>query len=208
MDISLSRLDNIETNGWPKDPFFGPTSKLLLQGVKALAAGSQYPDLLTCLVMLVTKNLARRVEIAELDGLIKGHFSSSLNSSFSDSIREAIQNTAIDKLRRLLPARIEREEMELRRAELERILPFDESALNDSTTSESSDVFQIFQKGNIAQFDSAEAAEHAAWMLRGECVNQTQVIVPLHNANSYALDAIAALVGSRWAWIEASDESA
>jgi hypothetical protein len=44
-------------------------------------------------------------------------------------------------------------------------------------------------------------------MLQGQCVNQTQVIVPKRNANADALNAIAALVGSCWAWVEASDES-
>jgi hypothetical protein len=146
VNISLSRLDDVDTDGRLKDPFFDPASKRLLQGVKALAAGSQYPDLLTCLVMLLTKDLARRVEIANLDSSIKGHFSGSVNSSFSDSTREAIQTTAIDKLKRLLPIRLRHEDMELRRAELERILPCDKSASIDSTASESC---QVFSKGTL-----------------------------------------------------------
>ena len=57
----------------------------------------------------------------------------------------------------------------------------------------------------IAQFDSAEAAERAAWMLRGECINKIQVDIPLHNANSSVLDTVASLVGSRWAWVKADE---
>ncbi|MCG9889800.1 MAG: hypothetical protein MH252_01840 [Thermosynechococcaceae cyanobacterium MS004] len=55
----------------------------------------------------------------------------------------------------------------------------------------------------IVQFDSAEAAEGAAWILRGRCTNKTQVVVPPHNSNSYALDTVSALVGSRWSLVKA-----
>ena len=59
----------------------------------------------------------------------------------------------------------------------------------------------------IVQFDSADSAKRVAWMLRGECTNLTQVVVPLHNAHDSVLDAVAAIVGSKWFWVKASDSS-
>jgi hypothetical protein len=196
MDIFLDRLNDIDAEQALEDPFFGAASKLLLRSVAALANASQYPDLLTCVAILTAKNLAALIEDSEIDASIRASFTQSLGLHFSDLTRASIQGTAMQNLRPLLPGLLDLEEMTLRRAELERLLPFDESI--DFPSSDSI----------IAQFDSSEAAERAAWMLQGECVNQTQVIVPKHNANAYALDAIAALVGSRWTWVKASDESA
>jgi hypothetical protein len=120
-------------------------------------------------------------------------------SSFSALTKNAILADAAYELRKLLPKRLDSEELELRRAEVERLLPSDEPS--DSAESEASNESR---NRKVAQFDSAEAAERAAWMLRGECINVTQVIVPWRNANSYALNAIAAIVGSRWSWVKAS----
>jgi hypothetical protein len=195
MDISLERLNDVDTEQALNDPFFGAASKLLLRSVAALANASQYPDLLTCIAILTAKNLAACIEDSEIDASIKASFAQSLGLHFSDLTRASIQSAAMQNLKPLLPRLLNPEEMTLRRAELERMLPFDESA---SFT---------FCDSVIAQFDSPEAAERAAWMLGGECVNQIQVIVPKHNANAYALDAIAALVGSRWTWVKASDKS-
>ncbi len=53
--------------------------------------------------------------------------------------------------------------------------------------------------------DTPEAAERAAWMLRGKYINEKQVEVPENNTNSETIDAVAMLVGSSWRW---ADESA
>ncbi len=57
----------------------------------------------------------------------------------------------------------------------------------------------------LIQFDTPEAAERAAWMLRGRCINQTQVAVPKFNANRETLSAVAASVGSKWQWVSGRD---
>jgi uncharacterized protein YjbI with pentapeptide repeats len=53
--------------------------------------------------------------------------------------------------------------------------------------------------------DTPEAAERAAWMLRGKYVNEMQIEVPENNTNSETIDAVALMVGSSWRW---ADESA
>ena len=201
MDVSLSRLDALDFDQRPKDPFFGPTSKLVIQGARTIAAASQYPDLLTCIALLTSSNLASRVEASDLDVSIKGIFRNGIPLAFGDHIQDSIQATAFGILSRLLPQRLDSEAMALRRAEIERLMPTLESS--DSSGSET----RIVPRYRV-QFDSAESAERAAWMLRGELVNETQVIVPRHNANSSALDAIAAIVGSGWSWVKESDDKA
>jgi uncharacterized protein YjbI with pentapeptide repeats len=54
--------------------------------------------------------------------------------------------------------------------------------------------------------DTPEAAERAAWMLRGDCIKENQVEVPENNTNSEAIDAVAEMVGSSWHWADESEE--
>jgi uncharacterized protein YjbI with pentapeptide repeats len=54
--------------------------------------------------------------------------------------------------------------------------------------------------------DTPEAAERAAWMLRGDCIKENQVEVPENNTNSETIDAVAMLVGSSWHWADESEE--
>jgi hypothetical protein len=123
MDISLSRLEISETNQWPNDPFFGAARKLLFQGVKAVSVESQYPDLLLCYVLLKSRNLAERVEASDLDAPIKRLILGSQCSSFSALTKNAILTDAVFELRKLLPNRLDSEELELRRTEVERLFP-------------------------------------------------------------------------------------
>jgi hypothetical protein len=51
MEISLERLNDVDTEQVLNNPFFGAASKLLLRSVAALANASQYPALLTCVAI-------------------------------------------------------------------------------------------------------------------------------------------------------------
>jgi hypothetical protein len=66
------------------------------------------------------------------------------------------------------------------------------------------DSAEISNSVNIAQFDTAEAAERAAWMLKGKRINETQVELPDFNANAQALDAVASTIGSSWSWAKST----
>jgi hypothetical protein len=192
MDISLNRLNAIL--GQEKDSFFGPASDLLLRAVEALADTTRYPDLLTCVAILEWRNLASRLEQADLDDSIGQRFDCCFGFGIeaSEKTVEFIQSEALSRLRRNV-SQLSIAELAHRRAEINRLFPLSESAL-DSTTESSS--------RKVVQFDTSEAAERAAWMLKGECINETQVIVPKHNANDLAIGAIASIVGSSWSWVK------
>lgn len=54
---------------------------------------------------------------------------------------------------------------------------------------------------SLIEFDNPEAAKRAAWMLRGEWLNHTQVAMPDHNSDPQTIDAVASVVGSEWQWV-------
>jgi hypothetical protein len=192
MDISLNRLNAIL--GQEKDSFFGPASDLLLRAVEAVAKTTRYPDLLTCVAILESRNLASRLEQADLDDSIRQRFACCYGFGIeaSEKVNESIQGEAWLRICRDVPNRLSTE-LAHRRAEINRLFPLPESAL-DSTTESSSK--------KVVQFDTPESAERAAWMLKGECINETQVIVPNQNANDLAIALIASVVGSSWSWVK------
>jgi hypothetical protein len=127
MNISLAQLEIFEADQWPNDPFFGAARKLIFRGVKSIAAISQYPDLLFCLILLDSRNLAERVKASELDDLIKDMFLRCQCPSFSAETKNAIRGDAIHQLMRLLPERLDIKAIVLRQVEIERLLPSIES---------------------------------------------------------------------------------
>jgi hypothetical protein len=137
VDISLDRLNPILEQTDSNDAFYDPAARQLLRAIAKLAQQSLYPDLITCWVMLDLERLVDRLRALEIDGIF-------LVIDCSEHTLDGIKGEAIKKLGKLLPFKVEGEELDRRRPEAERLLPLPLTISESEDTANESQAFTDF----------------------------------------------------------------